>query len=391
MTRNGNSLKRLIDKKTRTIVGLNSGTSADGVDAAVIRVRGCGRQSNIDYLAGATYKFSSKLRDKILHYAEPEFSDGIKWLELDLELASIFAKSALRIIRKAGLKQSDIDLIGSHGQTIRHLPNHKQGPITYQLGDPTRIAVTTGITTIGDFRIADVAAGGQGAPLTPLVNAILFSKVARPFAVLNIGGIANISIIAGKGKSPIIAGADTGPGNMVIDYLMKKLYHKEYDKGGHIAAMGEVDRSIINSLLAGSFFKKRGVKSAGREDFGKAFADKLLAKCRIRHLTKEDIIATATMLTAAAVANYVSLNKYRFTTMLLTGGGARNRYLVNSFKQLLPGVAIKSVSDYNYPIDYLEAISFAVLANEAICSNKYDLKEVTGSRTPTVAGKICPA
>jgi anhydro-N-acetylmuramic acid kinase len=391
MTRNGNSLKRLIDKKSRTIIGLNSGTSADGVDAAVIKVSGCGRQSRIDYLAGATYKFGLKLHDKILRYAEPDFVDGVRWLELDLELAGVFAKAAMKIIKKVGLKPANIDLIGSHGQTIRHLPNNATGPITYQLGDPTRIAIATGMTTVGDFRIADVAAGGQGAPLTPLVNAILFGEVSKPYAVLNIGGIANISVISGKGNAIEIAGADTGPGNMLIDFLMKQLYKAGYDKNGSIASLGTVHHSIIDSLLTGAYFKKPGVKSSGREDFGKVFAGKFLNRCRTRRLSNEDIIATATALTAAAAVSFISLNKLEFTTLLLTGGGAKNRTLVNSLKQSLPGVAIKPVSAYNYPVDYLEAISFAVLANEAICSNKYDLKNVTGSRKLTIAGKICPA
>jgi anhydro-N-acetylmuramic acid kinase len=386
-----NLLKHLIDLKSKTIIGLNSGTSADGVDAAVIKVGSNSYRSNIEYITGATYKFAPKLRAKILRYAEPDFRDGVKWLELDLELAKIFAEAAKKIARKAGLSMTDIDFIGSHGQTIRHLPYDEYGPITHQIGDPGRIAVLTGIATVGDFRIADVATGGQGAPLTPIVNAILFSKLKKPYAVLNIGGIANISVIFGRGRSVVLAGADTGPGNMPVDYLMRKFYRQNFDKDGRIAASGRLNQSLIDTFLTRGFFKRKGVKSAGREDFGRAFAEDFLSRCRKKKITNADIIATASELTTAAVAKFTVMNKLKFNTLLLTGGGAKNRYFIDSLKRLLPGVEIKRVSDYNYPEDYLEAISFAILANEAICSNKYNLRDVTGSRKMVVAGKICQA
>ena len=386
-----NSLKHLISLKSKTIIGLNSGTSADGVDAAVIRISGNGFTSKIEYIAGATYKFNPKMRTRILHYAEPEFHDGVKWLELDLQLAKAFSKAAKKIARKAGLSMADIDLIGSHGQTIRHLPYNEYGPITYQIGDPGRIAVLTGTTTVGDFRIADVSAGGQGAPLTPIVNAILFSRLKKPYAILNIGGIANISVISGRGRGVDLVGADTGPGNMLVDYLIQKLYGKNYDKNGRIAANGRLNQLLINKILSVGFLKRKGVKSAGREDFGRAFAEDFLNRCRKAKMANADIIATASELTTSAVAKFIAMNKLKFNMLLLTGGGAQNSYFIDSLKRLLPGVEIKRVSDYNYPEDYLEAISFAILANEAICSNKYNLKDVTGSRKMVVAGKICQA
>jgi anhydro-N-acetylmuramic acid kinase len=386
-----NYLKRLIKLKSRTIIGLNSGTSADGVDSAIIRISGNGLNSNVKYIAGASYKYPQSLKSKIIQYADLGFTDGIKWLELDLVLSEWFAKACVRITKKAGLNLEDIDIIGSHGQTIRHLPRNRRGSLTLQIADPARIAVKTGITTVGDFRIADIASGGQGAPLTPIVNSILFRRRRREIGILNIGGIANISVISSGKKQSGLFGCDTGPGNMLIDYLARKLFKIDFDKNGAIALRGKVDQSVVGSTLSSRFYNLKGPKSAGREDFGRQFAEAFLAKCRRRRLAKNDILATASRLTVAAVEKCVAINKLHFSELILTGGGARNKFFENGFKKVLPRVDIRHATDYNYPDDYLEAISFAVLANEAICSNSYELRNVTGSRKAVVLGKICQA
>lgn len=382
-------LKDKLKLHTKTIIGLNSGTSADGVDVAIIKITGNGYRSRVKFVLGKVYKFDKRLQSKILKYAEPDYRDAEGWLKLDMELAECFSKAALKAIKSAGLKTDDIDFIGSHGQTIRHIPNTKQGTITCQLGDPARIAVRTGIITMGDFRTADTAAGGQGAPLTPIVNAILFGQKHNRIGVLNIGGIANITHIVPAKHDYKIFGCDTGPGNMHIDYLAKKLFNKDYDSGGRLASKGKADFSIIKNILKRKFFSVKGPKSTGRETYGKAFAENLLTSCQRKKLTKHDVIATASQLTVEAIKYCARLNKLNFNELILSGGGAKNNYLKNELSQAFNKIKITASIDYGFDMDYLEAISFAVLANEALCSNRYQLKNITGAQKAVVLGKIC--
>jgi anhydro-N-acetylmuramic acid kinase len=384
-------LKDIINKNKKYILGLNSGTSSDGIDAAIIQVIGSCFGSRFKFIAGKTYGFSAVFKKRLKKMAELKFNSGRQWLELDIELAELFAASASKIVRYSGLKPTDIDLIGSHGHTIRHLPCTQYGAITHQIGDPARIAVKTGITTVGDFRVADTAAGGQGAPLTPIVNAILFGRKKTNITVLNIGGIANLSVLKSKAGAFDVCGCDTGPGNMLVDYISHNLFNRDYDEGGRLALAGQINDSIIRSILALKFFNRTGPKSAGREDFGEDFSKEFLVRCRKHKLNKHDTMATAAMLTVKAVVKCAELNKFKFDELILTGGGARNRFFRSALKQKLPDVKIALASDYGYPEDYLEAISFAVLANEALCSNRYLLTKITGAKRAVVLGKICQA
>ena len=385
------SLKDIITKKSRLIIGLNSGTSADGIDAAIVGIRNCGFDSKAKFIAGHTYKFSSKLQAEIKKNAEPTFKDGESWLRLDIKLAGEFSKAALKIFRRAGINPERIDVIGSHGQTIRHLPLSKGDSITYQLADPARIAAVTGITTVGDFRVADIGTGGEGAPLTPIVNAILFGKSGTNIGVLNIGGISNISEIKSvRGKYQLF-GCDTGPGNMLVDYLSQKLFKLNYDKSGKLALKGKANIAIVKKLLSNKYFKLKGPKSTGRERFNRAFCESFLTRCRKYRLSKHDIMATAVELTCAAVRQCSDINKLDFNSVILTGGGSLNQAMRKRLIELFPNVEIKRTGDYGFPEQYLEAVSFAILANECLCSNRYELKNVTGARKPIVLGKICQA
>ncbi len=383
------SLEDKIRLKEKVIVGLNSGTSADGIDAAVIRVAGSGYKSKVKFIAGKTYKFNSKLKSRIKKYAEPDFKDAEKWLELDIELGDHFARAAMRIIRLAGMRVDAIDLIGSHGQTIRHKPKTKWGAITCQLADPSRIAVKTGIITVGDFRISDTSAGGEGAPLTPIANAILFRNEKKNIGILNIGGIANITHIKTKRGNCRIFGCDAGPGNMLIDYSAKKLFNREYDSYGHLAAKGTADYSIINKILSRKFFSIKGPKSTGREAFGNVFGERFLYRCRNKGLNKYDIMATASMITIEAVRRCCKINRLSFDELILSGGGVGNNYIKDALSKIFPLTKITTSVDYGIPPGYLEAVSFAILANEALCSNGCYLKNVTGAKRAVILGKIC--
>jgi len=386
-----NCLKDIINKSKKYILGLNSGTSADGIDTAIVQIIGNSYGSQVKFIAGRTYNFSSTFKKRLIKAAGLKFDSGRQWLELDIELAELFAAAARKIIKYSSLMPTDIDLIGSHGHTIRHLSRTSYGAITHQIGDPARIAVKTGITTVGDFRVADTAAGGQGAPLTPIVNAILFGRKRANIGVLNIGGIANLSMLKFSAGAFDIFGCDTGPGNMLVDYISQSLFGRDYDKGGRLASKGQVNNAIVKDLLSLKFFRQKGPKSAGREEFGEDFGRKFLVGCRKHKLKKHDVMATAAMLTVKAVKQCVELNKFRFDELILTGGGVKNHFFKSMLKQALPPVRISVASDYGYSEDYLEAISFAVLANEAICSNRYLLKNITGAKKAVVLGKICQA
>jgi len=384
-------MKNIINKNRKVVIGLNSGTSADGVDAAVVRITSNSYESRVKFMAGKTYSYSPAFKKRLKKIAELKFDSARQWLELDIELAELFAQAARKIVESSGFKFADIDFIGSHGHTVRHLPKTRHGAITHQIGDPARIAVRTGITTIGDFRVADTSAGGQGAPLTPIVNAILFGRRGSNIGVLNIGGIANLTLLKTKRGALNIFGCDTGPGNMPVDYISQNLFGRDYDEGGKLARVGRACNPIVSRLLDRKFFNQTGPKSAGREDFGEDFSRKFLSSCRNRKLNKHDIMATAAMLTVKAVRKCVELNKFRFDELILTGGGVKNHFFKLTLNDLLPSVKITKASDYGYPEDYLEAISFAVLANEALCSNRYPLKDVTGAKRAVVLGKICQA
>ncbi len=382
-------LSVLTSKKRRYIIGLNSGTSADGIDAALVRIDGSGYGCRVKLIFGKKFRFKRGLSELIKRCAQPEFDSAIEWQKLSLILADEFTRAARAMIKAAASFGVEVDLIGSHGQTIRHLPAPGTSTITVQLGDPQRLAVAVGIPTVGDFRIADIAAGGQGAPLTPIVNALLFGKIPGNLAVLNIGGIANITVIERTGSRLKIHGCDCGPGNMVIDYFARRLFGKPYDRDGRLAGRGTPDRQIIRQVLGRRFFGLKGPRSAGREMFGDKFCDRFESACRRAGLGDYDILATATSLSAQAVIESIALNRWKFDTLILTGGGARNRRLTGEIGSRMR-CKLKFADDFGYPAEFLEAVSFAVLANEAVAGNRYDLSMVTGAKKAVVLGKICP-
>jgi len=382
-------LSGLISKKRKYIIGLNSGTSADGIDAALVRIDGSGHGCRVKLIFGRKFRFRKGIPELIRRCAQPEFDGAIEWQKLNLILADEFSRAAQAMIEAAETLGIKADLIGSHGQTIRHMPGGGTSTITVQLGDPQRIAVAVGIPAVGDFRIADIAAGGQGAPLTPIANALLFGKVSGNIAVLNIGGIANITVLERSGSKPKVYGCDCGPGNMVIDYFAGKLFGKPYDRDGRLACRGTPDRKVIRQVIRRRFFGLKGPRSAGREMFGDIFCEWFESICRRAGLGDYDILATATSLTVQTIVDCVELNRWKFDTLILTGGGARNRRLIAEIGDRIR-CDLKFADDFGFPAEFLEAVSFAVFANEAIAGNRYNLSMVTGAKKAVVLGKICP-
>ena len=376
-----------------------SGTSADGVDAALVEIRGHGLETQVDLLAFNTLPFSTEDRNRIFNLFQPETSRVHEICQMNFLIGEIFADAALSVIRDAGLDTNEIDLIGSHGQTVYHLPPKKDAqyvPSTLQLGEPAVIAHRTGIPTIADFRVADVAAGGQGAPLVPYVDFLLFRRSNRTIALQNIGGIANVTLIpAGAGSTEVLA-ADTGPGNMIVDAVTEIVTSGEYtyDSGGQLAARGQPCEPLIEKWMKHPFIQANPPKTTGREAFGMEFVRDAIEQAEAKQLSDSDIIATATGFTSRTIFDFYRrflLPNYSCDEIVVSGGGVHNLTLMQRLKMLFNPIPIRIIDAYGIPSDAKEAIAFAVLANEAVYGNCGNLPRATGASQSKVLGKFVPA
>jgi len=372
-----------------------SGTSADGIDAALVRVSGSGVGTHLTQLDFGTYPYPAGLRSLILENSLPGTGSVDLLCELNVVIAHFFADAVKKIARKARVQLSDIDLIGSHGQTVHHLPQLKRifGKTIrsgLQIGDPATIAKLTGITTVGDFRTGDMAVGGQGAPLVPYFDYLMFRSKTKNRILLNLGGIANFTALPKKCSVEDVVAFDTGPANMVIDGLMLELYGRKFDRNGSIAQSGWVATDLLSELMTHPYFKQRPPKSTGREVFGKMILPKILKHRRT--LEKEDLIATATRWTALSVFDqYKRFIEKRMSAdeVLVSGGGAHNRSVMTGLQECFHPVPVKKIESIGFSSDAKEAVCFAVLANETICEHPSNVPRVTGASRPVILGKIC--
>ncbi len=378
-------------------MGLMSGTSADGIDAALVEVTGHGVGTKARLVAFDCLPYPPGLKADVLALCDAATGRVDQVCRMNALLGEWFAEAARRVVRKAGLEMAGVDLIGSHGQTVHHLPDPAEAHgyavrSTLQVGDPCVIAERTGVITVGDFRVRDVAAGGQGAPLVPLVDYLLYRSEAEGRAMLNVGGIANVTILpVGCGLEEVYA-FDLGPGNMVIDRLMDRITggRASYDEGGRMAGMGRVHPGLLAEMMAHPFFSLSPPKSTGREAFGAAYADAFLARARDLGLSDADAVATATAFTAEGVADGLR----RFVRapvqgVIVSGGGAHNETLMASLRARLPGV--RGIEAVGGSTEAKEALAFAVLANETLAGGPGNVPRVTGASRPVVLGKIVPA
>jgi anhydro-N-acetylmuramic acid kinase len=379
------------------VIGLMSGTSADGVDAALVEIA-AGPPLALKHLYSSLWPYPTELRQRILQLATPPGGSATDVCRLNAYLGELFAQAALDLCRRARVAPESVDLIGSHGQTIRHLPvPRKEGELqvasTLQIGEPAVIAERTGITTVGNFRPRDVAAGGQGAPLTPLAHFVMFRGGKKGRAVLNVGGIANVTAIpAGGGLAQVMA-FDTGPGNMLLDLAAHKLTRgqTDYDANGELAAPGRVSEDALRSLLAHPFIKKPPPKSTGREDFGPGFLDELMRK--EHSLSPADLMATLAAFTAEAVALNLRefvLPKMALDEVALTGGGARNPVLRKMLAERLAPAAVVDPDALGFPGRAIEAMAFAFLAYLTWHWRPGNLPGATGAGRQVVLGAIVP-
>jgi anhydro-N-acetylmuramic acid kinase len=379
------------------MVGLMSGTSADGIDAVVAEIAGTGQGLSARLVAHVQQPFSKSMRQHILHVCLHGTVSEI--CELNFLLGEHFARAAFSVIRKAGLAPRELFGIGSHGQTIHHLPNAKT-PSTLQIGEPAIIAERTGITTVADFRVRDMAAGGQGAPLVPYVDWALYADKKSPRILQNIGGIGNLTFLPPRAALDQVLAFDTGPGNMVIDAVTTILSNGRltYDRNGRWAARGKVSEKLLKELMSHPFLRQRPPKTTGREEFGESFVRRMLSSARRLHLADPDIVATATAFTAASLADaYQRFVFPRLThsrrgalQVILGGGGAKNPTLRRMLSERMSPVVILTQEDLGNSNAAKEALAFAILAHETLNDKPSNVPAATGARRSAVLGKIVP-
>ncbi len=369
------------------IIGLMSGTSHDGVDAALVEIENSHYPSSnnlisIKLINHLHLPYSKPLRNEI----KSAFNGNTELIcRLNFKLGDIFADAVLSLLKNTGFRPEDIDAVASHGQTIYHIPpSGKRRGSTLQIGEAAVIAEQTGILTISDFRTADMAAGGQGAPLVPISDYLLFKESGKVKAVLNIGGIANVTILRDKIDETIAF--DTGPGNSLIDEAMLLILKgkKSFDKNGAFARSGQIIPKLLNELLSHPYFRKRHPKSTGRETFGTAMVKDILKK--YTKYKPQDIVSTLTHMTA--ITTYNAIIKFKPDELILTGGGIKNIFLVklinDKFKNY--GIRISEISVYGIPLQAKEAISFAILGYLSLTKKNGNITSVTGARHGAILG-----
>ena len=384
------SPSELAAKTERVVVGLMTGTSGDGIDAAVARIGGSGPETTVELLSHQTSELPEALRGALFDLFQPGALIDDLCL-LNFQLAEALADAALAAVHAADLEIAQVDLIGSHGQTIRHFPQSTP-PSTLQIGEPAVIAQRTGITTVADFRPADMAAGGEGAPLVPLVDLLLFGHPEQGRLLLNIGGMANVTVLpAGAGRDEISA-FDLGPGNMIVDGAVSFLTggRERFDRDGRRAAAGTVDEEWLGQMLQHEFLQRPPPKSTGREEFGAEFLGQLLAQAEVK---ADTLVATLTAFTARSIVMGIgrfALTAGRMDEVWVSGGGVHNAWLINEIRKGLPDLQVASTDDLGIPADAKEALAFAVLANETVAGHAGNVPAATGASRPAVLGKICP-
>ncbi len=394
------NLIRLREKDSRNVIGLMSGTSCDGIDACLLKITGNGLSTEIDIIEFETYPYKKEIRELIFDASKEQTGTVDKICQLNFTLGKLFADAAGQIAGKSSIPISDIDIIGSHGQTIYHISSLKEKAdkkvrSTLQIAEPSVIAQETGVTTVADFRMRDIAAGGEGAPLVPYADFILFGRDGIDRAVQNIGGIANVTFLPANCSINEIIAFDNGPGNMIIDRFAEIITSGKYkyDKDGELASKGKLNQALLERLCSHPYLSIPPPKSTGGEDFGIQFSYDLYKELRRDNVDVLDAITTVTAFTARSISDsyrkYIQPS-YKISEVVMSGGGVSNPVLFQFLKDYLENINIRKVEEFGIPSDAKEALEFAILANETICGNPGNVPSATGARERVVLGKIIP-
>jgi anhydro-N-acetylmuramic acid kinase len=380
-----------------TVAGVMSGTSADGIDVAVVRIEPAKLKPKLALLAHEAFPFPAALRRAVLAAMDAKATSTAELARLNWRLGLAYAEAVKETARKHKMK---LDLVGCHGQTLYHQPRSeayagRKFACTWQAGEAQAIAAALGVPVVSNFRPMDMLAGGQGAPLVPLLDYVLFAEAKRGRVLQNIGGIANLTAIpAGVGPDKLIA-FDTGPGNMVIDWLAQKLFGKKYDRDGAMAAKGSVLTPVLSAAPRHRYFSLTPPKTAGREQFGRNYAAEFLAACRRHSENNHDALATATALTAETIARSYSRfvrakMKGHEVDFIVSGGGARNKTLMAMLAARLEplGCAVTTSEKFGMPAEAKEAAAFALLAWQSWHRLPGNVTAATGAKRAVVLGQI---
>jgi anhydro-N-acetylmuramic acid kinase len=391
-------LNTIAAKDERLVIGLMSGTSADGIDAALVGIQGQGADSSFSLMASDTLRFSPGVRARILQCQGARAGDAGEITLLNAYLGELFAHAALHVCKKGGVNPLSVDLIGSHGQTLYHMPTSLAMPGfsvrgTLQVGSPAIIAERTGITVVSDFRSRDMAAGGQGAPLVAYLDYALYRHHARSRIALNIGGIANLTAIPADAKLSQVTAFDTGPGNSLMDAAVIHFTQgaQGLDRNGTMAASGTADPALLARLLEHPFLKKAPPKSAEKGEFGPAFLKAALQD--FPSLRPADVLATLAAFTVQTITTAIlehCLQDVRYEEIIVSGGGAENPVLMSGLRRVLPKLAVTTADDYSIPNKAKEAVLMAFLANETVRGRAGNVPSATGAQRPVVLGSITP-
>ncbi|WP_163254889.1 anhydro-N-acetylmuramic acid kinase AnmK [Bacillus tropicus] len=375
------------------IAGVMSGTSLDGIDVALVRIEGSGVDSKVKLIHFTTVPFRNDIKSEIQQALSIENSNVQLICSLNFKLGLCFANAVKEVCKEANFSLEQLDLIGSHGQTIYHQPKPEGNIIasTLQIGEPAVIAYDTNTTVISNFRTMDMAAGGQGAPLVPYSEVILYRDPSKNRLLQNIGGIGNVTVIPSQKSDQNVIAFDTGPGNMIIDEVCQRLFQLPYDQNGEIAEQGEVVDEILTYCMNHPFLKMNPPKSTGREQFGEEFVSELLK--RYEKHSKENILTTVTMFTANSIVHHYKkfiLPYYEIDEVILGGGGSYNSTLVEMIRYGLKDekCTIFIQEDIGYSSEAKEAIAFAILANETYHRNPSNVPSATGAKKSVVLGNV---
>ena len=390
-----NWLDRMEAKPVLRVIGLMSGTSADGMDAALVEIAGCGTGTKVKLLGFVSMPYEEKVRNEILRLAEGKAGGSHDLCLFHFLLGQLSLDACLAVCEKAGVSPDTVDLVGSHGQTLYHIPlaeDYLGRPVrgTLQLGEASVIAEGLRCPVVSDFRVGDLAAGGQGAPLVPYAEYLLYRQTDKTVALQNIGGIGNITILPRGGAPEDTFAFDTGPGNMVMDQVTGRITggNLRYDENGALAAQGQCHGALLQWMLQDEYLQKVPPKTTGREYYGEPYVDRLMDKARELQVADADILATATRFTAETIR--IAIEDFcpsRPDYLVIGGGGSRNPTLLRFIRDALP-LPVLLNEDLGYDSDAKEAVAFAILANECIHGIGNNVPSVTGAAHPVVMGKI---
>lgn len=393
-------------KQEHLVIGLMSGTSLDGTDAALVRIQTdmSGALQQIELVDFVCVPYSNGLRDVLIRLCSPETARVDELTAAHFGVSEWYTHSVTELMQSAGISTQQVDMISMHGQTVWHAPvaSAFPGPTgasidvvsTLQIGECAVVRERTGLPVIGNLRARDMAAGGEGAPLTPYADALMFRSPTEGRLVQNIGGIGNVTVLPSESSTEGISAFDTGPGNMVMDAIVRQATdgRQHYDPNGSIAAQGKVDQGLVDLCLEDEYFKRLPPKSTGREVYGAAYAVRLMEMAAERSLSLEDTLATATCLTAETIVRAVKdfiLPKVQISAMLACGGGTSNATLMEMIRQRLPkDIRLERTADYGVPDDAREAIGFALLGHEALMGRTNTLPAVTGAKHAVISGNL---